>query len=160
LNQKTKRPVTPVKENLKIDTDSLEHSNLMMHSHHHSAFKNREGKREHHYQSPECRGLKPLRSEYIGDLISTQASSFYTPKKTTPINIQMQTTPLSVRQAMGFQTNFKFFNRFHTRASELLMAAKHRVSPPPIKTKSTINSDGINSISQRGMFTNNLKAPP
>ena len=72
----------------------------------------------------------------------------------------MQSTPLSVRQAMGFQTNFKFFNRFHTRASELLMVAKHRVSPPPIKTKQTINSDAINSISQRGMFTNNLKAPP
>jgi hypothetical protein len=96
-NLRTKRPVTPVKENLKIDTDSLEHSNLMINSHHHSAFKNREGKRDNHYQSPECRGLKPLRSEYIGDLISTQASSFYTPNKPS---IQLQSTPLSVRKQM------------------------------------------------------------
>lgn len=38
---------------------------------------------------------------------------------------------------LGFQTNFKFFNKFHTRASELLMVSKNRV-PAPIITKSTI----------------------
>jgi hypothetical protein len=62
---------------------------------------------------------------------------------------------------MGFQTNFKFFNRFHTRASELLMVAKQqRVSPPPSKTKTTINSDAINSMGMRGMMTQNMKAHP
>ncbi len=58
-------------------------------------------------------------------------------------------TPLSVRKQMdstlGFNTNFKFFNKFHTRASELLMASKNRVAAPIVAKKT--------------MFTNNLKAP-
>jgi hypothetical protein len=107
----------------------------------------REGKRENHYQSPECRGLKPLRSEYLGDVLSTHSSSFFTPKRTTPTGL-LSTTPISLKKhqvdhsTLGFQTNFKFFNKFHTRASELLMIAKNRV-PPPTITKSPVDSHTI-----------------
>lgn len=54
----------------------------------HTHFRNREFKRDMHFFSPECRGVKPLRSDYIGDVISggafrsTEATSFFS--KVTP----------------------------------------------------------------------------
>lgn len=50
-------------------------------------FKNREVKRESHHGSPECRGVKTLRSEYLGKVLNIDGSRTHGESSSIPETI-------------------------------------------------------------------------